>query len=534
MENSDIKRLAGIETRLYEMAREEGLEFCDIEWDIIPDQKMFEIMAYRIPGNISNWKYGRDYERIRTINEQVHDGLPLEVVINSDPARAYLMKSNTMGQQILVMAHVIGHVAFFTMNKYFQETRKDIIQILDFANKRLNKYEQNYGIDEVERIVDAGHALQLHSSPFDTELEIVKKARVFEMARRRDNKLNRSEFSDILEDDSLDDKIKTDINLYNMKLKRLIDQRTPIEPAADILRYVIDHSTSLEDWQKDVLEILRGEGQYFWPQIKTKYMNEGFATYWHERLVKRLFKENMITNLEYAEFNYSNALVKAQHKTAMNPYLIGCQIWENIVERWDKGRHGKDFEYCEDRKEVENWDKKEMKGHKKMFDVLETYTDWFFVQDFLTPELVDKLNLYVFVVKETHSTIDVVRTKHDAEQVRDLIVGSFAHSHIPQVDIHSINYDDAGVLHLKHKWAGSDLLLKYAIETLKHIHNIWGRPVVLETVINKTRVLMVADKLGKEPEIKERGKVQDDSDNVKPAAFDMISNCTNKFSSNLA
>jgi stage V sporulation protein R len=433
MKKSDLARLAKLENRLYEMAREEGLNFCDIEWDIIPDQKMFEIMAYRIPGNISNWKYGRDYERIRTINEKVYDGLPLEVVINSDPSRAYLMKSNTIGQQILVMAHVIGHVSFFTMNKYFQKTRKDIIQILDYANKRFTKYEQSYGLDELEMIVDAGHALQLHSSPFDTELEIIKKARVFEMERRRDNKLSKSKYADVMGDDPVD-KITTDVNLYNMKLKRMIDQKTPIEPAADLLRYIIDHSKCLEDWQKDVLEILRAEGQYFWPQIKTKYMNEGFATYWHERLGKRLYEESLITNLEYAEFNYSNSLVKASHKTAMNPYLIGCQIWESIVDRWDKGQHGKDFEYEEDFEKKDKWNTKSKgEGNKKMFSVLETYTDWFFVQDFLTPQLVNDLNLYVYVVKDNYQTIDVIRTKHDAQQVRDLIVGSFAHSHIPQV-----------------------------------------------------------------------------------------------------
>ena len=531
MNKSELKRLVKIENRLYEMAHEEGLNFCDIEWDIIPDQKMFEIMAYRIPGNISNWKYGRDYERIRTINEKIQDGLPLEVVINSDPSRAYLMKSNTLGQQILVMAHVIGHVAFFTMNKYFQETRKDIIQILDYANKRFNKYEQIYGIDEVEKIVDAGHALQLHSSPFDTELEIVKKSRVFEMQRRRDNNINKSEFYDILVEEGLDDKVKSDIQLYNMKLKRLIDQRTPVEPAADLLRYIIDHSSYLEEWQKDILEILRAEGQYFWPQIKTKYMNEGFATHWHQRLCKRLYQESLISNLEYAEFNYSNSLVVAQSKTSMNPYHIGCEIWNDIIERWDKGLHGKDYEYCENRKQKKDWDTKAMAGKDKMFDVLKTYTDWFFVQDFLTPELVDKLNLYIYVIQDNRDSIDVVRTKHDAKQVRDLIVGSFAHSHIPQVEIINVNYKDAGILLLRHKWAGTDLLLKYAVETLKHIHSVWRRPVILETVINKTKVAMIADKPDAEPTIEEKGKIDENAKSV--SSFDMVSNCTNKYLSNM-
>ena len=85
MAELDVKRLTKIENTLYKYAEEYGLKFCPIEWDVIPDQKMFEIMAYHIPGQVSNWKFGRDYERIRTINENMYDGLPFEVVINSDP-----------------------------------------------------------------------------------------------------------------------------------------------------------------------------------------------------------------------------------------------------------------------------------------------------------------------------------------------------------------------------------------------------------------------------------------------------------------
>jgi stage V sporulation protein R len=492
MNDQELKRLIKIEEKLYEYAHDFGLDFHDIEWDIIPDQKMFEIMAYRIPGNISNWKYGRDYERIRTINENVYDGLPLEVVINSDPSRAYLMKSNTIGQQVLVMAHVIGHVAFFTMNKYFSETRKDMIQLLDHANHRFAKYEQNFGIDELEMIIDAGHALQLHSSPFDNDSEDVRKQRVFEMRKRKDHKINKSVFRDLLDVED-DDVVKMDINLYNQKLLRAIKQQTPIEPAADLLRYVIDHSTKLEDWQKDVLEILRQEGRYFWPQIQTKYMNEGFATYWHEKLVKKLWDDKLLNNDDMAQFNYSNSLVKAHHPQSMNPYAIGCTMWDDIVDRWDKGRHGREFDNCEDTQAKENWNTKDGKGHQKMFEVLRSYTDWFFMADFLTVDLVHDMNLYVYVVREGHHSIDLVRTKHDAQQIKDLIVGSFAHSQIPAINITNINYADSGVLYLRHEFSGAELQMKYATETLKHLVNVWGRPVILDTYVQKKHVLIRLD-----------------------------------------
>lgn len=494
---ADLKKLLKIENKLYKYAEEYGLKHCDIEWDIIPDQKMFEIMAYRIPGNISNWKYGRDYERIRTINEKIRDGLPYEVVINSDPARAYLMKSNTIGVQCLVMAHVIGHVAFFTMNKYFEETRKDIIQIMDMATKRFNKYEKIYGLDELEMIIDAGHALQFHSSPFEKETEENKKKRVFEMRRRKDHNISTAEFKDITDGNPDENKEIKDVILYNQKLWRQIKQSTPIEPCGDLLRYIIDHSHILEDWEKDILEILRKEGQYFWPQMKTKYMNEGFATYWHQIMINRLYDDGLITSTEHAEFNYSNALVKAKHRISMNPYLIGCQMWENIVERWDKGRHGFEYDNCEDFREKDEWDTKDMKGYEKMFDIVRSYQDWFFMQDFLTPELVDELDLYIFVQKETPISYDLVRTKHTAKQIRDLVVASFSHSHIPQVEIVNVNHEDAGKLFLQHRWAGSDLQFEYAQRTMKHIHDLWGRECILRTQVNKKPMLIKVDKDGK-------------------------------------
>jgi stage V sporulation protein R len=494
MTKSELQKLIKVEDTLNGYAQEAGLEYCDIEWDVIPDQKMFEIMAYRIPGNISNWKYGRDYERIRTINENMYDGLPYEVVINSDPTRAYLMKSNTFGVQCLVMAHVIGHAAFFKMNKYFSETRKDIIQILDAATKRFNEYEKIYGMDELERIIDSAHALQFHSSPFDIEAEDVKKARVFEMQKKKDHNVSKSEFRDLIGGDS-QDKVKMDISLYNQKLWRSIKNQTPIEPAGDFLRYISDYSMSLEDWQKDVVEIMRLEGQYFWPQIKTKYMNEGFASYWHQKFMLKLFQADILGDSDHAQYNHSNSLVLASNPSSMNPYLIGTKMWLDIVDRWNKGKHGREWSDVETVAGKEAWDTKENRGDEKMLEVVKSYQDWFFMQDFLTADLVDELNLYVFVAKEEIQSYDLVRTDHTADQVRELIVASFANSNIPNVEITNCNFEDAGKQ------------LEYAEKTVKHIQELWGREVVLECIINKkdTLIKCAAGKV----EIKEKSEVDE-------------------------
>jgi stage V sporulation protein R len=491
MNKLELQKLIKVEDRLNQLAKEKyGLEYCDIEWDVIPDQKMLEIMAYHIPGNISNWKYGRDYERLRTINEHVHSGLPYEVVINSDPARAYLMKSNTFGVQCLVMAHVIGHVAFFTMNKYFKESRRDIISYMQISSERIAEYERKYGIDDVEKIVDAGHAIQFHSSPFDNETEDEKRLKLFNYSKRKFHKVSKSEFRDIMSVNE-EDHVKKDIEWFNQTLWKKLCQKKPVEPTGDLLRYIIDNSENLMDWEKDILEVLRQEGRYYWPQIKTKYMNEGFATYWHQILIKDLINEEILDNKDHAEFNYANSLVKAMGPTQMNPYLIGCEIWEDIVDRWNKGKHGREYENCESRFQKENWDTKDGLGHEKMMEVMKSYTDWFFVQDFLTPEMVEKLKLYIYVVKDRPQTIDIIRTKHSSEEISKLIINSFAHSHIPNIEVtYNGNMKNNRTLWLVHKHSGADLDLGYAQQTLKHISTLWGNDVTMETIVNEEKKLL--------------------------------------------
>jgi len=482
--SNDLKRMIKIEDRILRIAKEDlNLDLCDIEFDIIPPQKMLEIMSYRVPTNISNWKYGRDYERLRTIHENIDAGLPYEVVINSDPARAYLMKSNPFAVQILVMAHVVGHVGFFTMNRHYKNSRQDIIEIMSEAAKRINKYEKMFGLNEIEMTIDAAHALQLHSSPFESETEAEKRIRIFEQTKQELHAGGIAEFNDLSGIGIKQEKIKGDIELFNQKLWRSLKLKTPVEPTEDILRYIIDNSRILEDWQKDILEILRLEGQYYWPTIKTKFMNEGFATYVHEHIMDKLFREDLLGPSDHAQYNFSNALVKAMNPKGMNPYLVGSEIWKNVIKRWDKGRHGSDYNNCMDIKAKKEWDTGDMKGHKKMMEVMKSYTDWFFMQDFLTPELVKDLKLYVYVVRDAGPTIDWVITKHEAKEIRELIVKSFAHSGIPKVEVVNGNFENKGDMHLIHRWAGNDLDKRYAEETMKHIHKLWGRSVKLDTKV---------------------------------------------------
>lgn len=495
MTKDELQRLIKIEDRVKQIVTEDlGLKVYDIDFTVCNDQKMLEIMSYRIPTNISSWKYGRDYERQRTIYEHGGSHLPYEVVINSDPARAFLMKENTFAVQCLVMSHVFGHVNIFAENKYFRNSRQDIVEVMAHARDRFNEYERRYGIDEVELIVDAGHSIQLHSSPFDVETEQEKKDRIFRQIKEklRSKQNTKSEFSDMIPNDIQN--IDADFELVLQRIRRQIQTKTPVEPTKDFLRYIIDNSRILEDWQKDILETLRMEGQYFWPMMKTHHLNEGWAVFIHEKVMKQLFDEGLLTSGEHAQYNYANSLVKAENPFQMNPYLIGSKIWQDIEERWDKGRHGREWEECTDYKEKENWDTGEKgKGWEHCKNTMRVFTDWMFMQNYLTVDLIRDLNIYIYVKQETPASIDYVIAKKEAEEIKQMIVNSFANGGIPDIDIINGNYNNKGEMYLLHNWSKSNLDKKYAEETIKHICRLWGNRVYLETKIDDSVVQYKAE-----------------------------------------
>jgi len=478
MINSELKRLQKIENRIYQIAEENGLKFCDIEFDVIPQEKMFEMMAYGMPGMFSNWKFGRDYEKTRTIYEKMGVGLPYEVVVNTNPARAYLMKDNVLALQVLIIAHVVGHVAFFSMNQYHKENDSDIASKLIVASQRYEEYERKYGIEIVEATIDAGHSIMFHSNPWSKEeTEQEKLERIFERIKQKKHHKTDTEFGDFFEDD--DSQAEIDREKWNHKVYMTLKNKIPIEPQEDILRFLIDHSRVLADWQKDILETVRMIGQYYWPNIKTKYMNEGFATYWHERILRQLFRENLLNADEHSECNYSNSLVKAKSPYSMNPYLVGSEIWEDIVKRWDKGQHGKEWEEIQDFDTKKEYDDGSMKGHDKMMKVLRTSNDWMFMHNFLTNDLVRELKLYLYVRKENVFFEELVITDKTANEIRDIIIRSFSHSGIPKVYIKDGNFENKGHLLLEHEFIGAELDSEYAQKTLEHIEFLWGDDCIL-------------------------------------------------------
>jgi stage V sporulation protein R len=116
-------------------------------------------------------------------------------------------------------------------------------------------------------------------------------------------------------------------------------------------QFLLDHAP-LERWERDILEIVRDEAYYFQPQMQTKIMNEGWATYWHSKIMT----EKVARDSEIIDYADNAAAVLATSKGRLNPYKLGVELFKNIEERWNKGQFGKEWEECDDLEAKKSWD----------------------------------------------------------------------------------------------------------------------------------------------------------------------------------
>ena len=478
----DLERISKFDEKIREIAKDFGLDFFPQEFDAIPAQKMLEIMAYRFPVNFSHWSFGRDYERERTKYEHGF-GLPYEVVLNSNPSRAYLMTTNPFPVQVMVMAHVYAHNDFMKNNFHFSPTRRDILPSASETAIRFQGYEKRYGLEEVERCVDNGMAIELNIEPDF----FIKEENEEQKRERLSTPPKPSDLSGPYDD--LVPKKKTE-----SPSDQEYSRKTPLEPERDILLYIINHSPKpLKEWEKDILSVIRDQSRYFMTQRRTKIMNEGWASFWHMKIMDHLFKDRLLNEEEHGYYNLYNARVLATNPRTINPYLIGLRIFEDIEERWNKGRFGKEWEECKDPKKREEWDLGFGQGREKLFEVRRRYSDRFFVEQFLTEELVDDLDLYIFTGKREPQEVKYVIDELDWKKVRTLLVSQLSNFDIPVIMVEDGDYKGKRELYLKHAFEGIELDKEYREKTVEHIFYLWDRPVHLESVLDNTNVIFSFD-----------------------------------------
>lgn len=478
----ELKRLSQFDEEIQKIARQFGLDCFPQEFDVIPAQKMLEILAYRFPVNFSHWSFGRDYERERTRYEYGF-GVPYEVVLNSDPSRAYLMNTNPFPVQVMVMAHVYAHNDFMKNSFYFRPTRRDILPSASEAAIRFQKYEKRFGLEEVEHVVDSGIAIEVNIDPdffIREESEEEQKERLSTPSARPEI---RGAYDDLIARKKPD---RPPSDHY--------DKKTPLEPERDVLLYIINHSPKpLREWEKDVLSVIRDQSRYFMPQRRTKIMNEGWATFWHMKIMDCLFKEGLLNAEEHGYYNLYNARVLATNPRMPNPYLVGLKMFEDIEDRWNTGKFGREWEECKDPKKREAWDLGLGQGREKIFEVRRRFSDRFFIEEFLTEKLVEDLDLYLYEGKQEHGEIRYVISDRDWRRIKNLLVSQLSTFGTPLILVEDGDYKGKRELYLKHAFEGIELDQEYREKTLERIFYLWDRPVHLESVVDGNGVVFSFD-----------------------------------------
>ena len=405
-----------------------GLDWFPIDYEIIDYAEMLGAMAYTgLPTHYRHWSYGKEYERTHTLYNMGQTGLPYEMIINSNPSIAYLMRENALYIHILTMSHCVGHSDFFKQNRMFAHTDPDnIISSFKSAAKYVRQLieDPSIGIDKVENILDAAHSIK-YQVPRYPGIKYKTRAEIIESEK---------------------DKMMENVN-YNPNLSKI-----PIRPEYNILRFIAEHSKNLEEWERNLILIVEESSKYFIPQALTKVMNEGWACTIHQKIINEL---NLPDSLYLPFVKLHNQVIRP-HLGQINPYHLGYTLFQKIIEE---------------------------KGFEEAKTIREVHNDITFLRFYTDEEFMREHNYfsYSFNRKKQSSIVDDISDVEGWEKVRDAMITNVGLNRIPVVFVEEIEKD--GTLSLVHEHDGRDLEMNYARKVFDHIKTLWRDEVKLITIV---------------------------------------------------
>jgi stage V sporulation protein R len=452
-----------------------GLDCFNTIFEMVPSDAINSLAAQEgFPVRYPHWRFGMNYDQYSKGYEWGLSKI-YEMVINTNPAYAYLMSSNSYVDQKMVMAHVYGHVDFFKNNYWFSKTNRKMLDTMANHAVRIRSYMDEFGQDTVEDFIDLCLSLDNLIDPHIPFNEYRAQAKV-------DENNKPSETGKLKVERSYMDKFINPPEFIAAQAAKLKDQKKesqkfPAHPYRDVMQFLME-SAPIPDWKKEVLRMIREESYYFLPQMQTKIMNEGWASFWHsEIMTKKALKDS-----EIIDFACNHAGVTASSPGKINPYKVGIELFRDIEDRWNKGQFGKEYEECTDLRAREKWDKKLGLGRQKIFEVRKVCNDITFIDQYLTPEFVERFQLYTFEMNKRTGQLEI--TDRNFKSVKEKLLTGLTNQGRPDISVTDGNFENRGELLLSHRHLGVDLDLKYARETMRSIFTIWTRPIHIETEID--------------------------------------------------
>jgi stage V sporulation protein R len=484
-----------------ERARDAGLSFQDetLEY-VVTNRDMIQLSPkVMIPTMYDYWVH--DVEVLRGLGKyDLYPHNPYETVINTRPAISFYNDNNPDWLNVMIFYHVLGHIDFFQNNLFYKHTWGDDFTGQSLANKRTIarlRSEKGRWLDyviEFARSIDnlvAYHQLlsRLHRtkeadlSPeanyyFDVFLQDEKKVRVGQYVKEieRFNKCVR-EFGEGGEDEFF-----KDVNRKHPEFQAMFQKtRRPSRcDGADVMNFIMEHSEFLareeNQWMKTVMHIVRATSLYFQPQIRTKIMNEGWASYWHETLFMR---DDRIAGHE-VDFARVNSAVTSMPRVGLNPYALGMRLFYFIEEAADKGRYSQDFLALLDAEDRRGFDKGTGSGQEYIFKVRENLNDFLFVNMFIEQDFVTRNKLFVAdkVLDQQRMVWQWYVKSRNADDYKQMVKDQLYHPPHITVDVEKTGGD---ALYLMHGFEGKPLVREFIHNTMLGIEYLWGGKVMLET-----------------------------------------------------
>ncbi|MBU2589166.1 MAG: SpoVR family protein [Nanoarchaeota archaeon] len=485
--------------KIEEVAKECGLDFFKTHFFMLDFDQFNRVIANSgFPVRYNHWKFGMEYNQL---NKQLGHGFGrvYELVINNNPAIAYVSDTIVPVHQRTIMAHVFAHVDFFKNNYAFKETNKNMINVMANHANTINKYIKTVGEEKVEKFIDACLSLE---NLIDSESVRIKRRHdkaceeedncendpncascqgCSSGCEEKDKKISTGEeFRMKTKYPYMDDFINTPEFLESQR-KKIQDEKpkkktNPPEPERDVLLFILENSEKLTKWQKDVLSIIRDESYYFNPIGVTKIMNEGWASYWHDYMMteKGLAEDDGI--VEYA---ISNAGILRTNKTRINPYQLGIELFRDIKDRWDKGKHGNEYENEKNFQRRKKWNTQEGKGLEKIFEVRKTRNDLEFIREFMTDDFIRERMLYTFKLDPKDEWYKIANK--DPAHVRNIFLNQLTNFGEPVIKVLDGNYRNGKELLLMHSFEGRILDVIKTRKTLENLFTLWGRTVYIHS-----------------------------------------------------
>lgn len=453
---ADIASLDGYATRIEALARELGLAFAPVEFELVPDSFMAEIAIYGLPVRMRHWSFG-----VRYIHQLVHQKMGnshmFEVMFPGDPCHAYMAEHNSVAENTLVTAHVLGHADFASRNALFLRfgaiAGQHILEQSAARAQRLEMALQRHGQEQVEAVLDAALALEQH---VDIHAELHRPPYAASgracAAGTRDRTSDDAPFAQRYR--RLPGEAAA--RAAHEAARARVTQRPllPPQPEYDLLWFIAQHGPELADWERDIFLAVREESFYFYPVYACQIMNEGWASYWHARLLR---EADFLPPALYLSAIKSHSDVvrpyagEHQQALAVNPYHLGFCMWEHIIER---------------------------EGLARARQICRDDDDCSFIRNYLDDELADRLGLFVH---ESRRDGETRLASRDLRAIREAILAPKYNYGAPCIAVTLLNDDGSLVLRHDHQRDGRGLDLERAEQVLAYIARVWRRPVTLHT-----------------------------------------------------